>query len=160
LANGDSCLTLDPENRIEASLVHVGKLQCNFRLADTTAAIYGVSSKRLVTFGAQVLFDLVHFRSSAVEPVILTVWQNHVWEGSWFLALRDQGMSQGQILDLTVLICSRVASDIVQMLHDSVQLFEIEVDGLTVVGPRLLSSRVWEALLVTKNSQLKRLQGR
>jgi hypothetical protein len=46
------------------------------------------------------------------------------------------------------------------MLHDSVQLFEIEVDGLTVVGPRLLSSRVWEALLVTKNSQLKRLQGR
>ena len=51
-------------------------------------------------------------------------------------------MSQGQILDLTILIDFRVVGNIVHMLHDSVELREIPVDVLAEVRPRLLSSSI------------------
>jgi hypothetical protein len=51
-------------------------------------------------------------------------------------------MSQGHILDLTILIGFRVAGKIVHMLDDFVELREIPVDVLAEVRPRLLSSSI------------------
>ena len=55
-------------------------------------------------------------------------------------------MSQGHILDLTILIYFRVAGNIVHVLNDFVELSEVPVDVLTEVRPCLLSSSIWKAL--------------
>lgn len=51
-------------------------------------------------------------------------------------------MSQGQILDLAILIDSGVVGNIVHMLHDSLEFCEIPVDVLAEVRPRLLGSSI------------------
>jgi hypothetical protein len=51
-------------------------------------------------------------------------------------------MSQGHVLDLSILVDFRVAGNIVHMLHDSVELREVLVDVLAEVRPRLLSSSI------------------
>ena len=51
-------------------------------------------------------------------------------------------MSQGHILDLTLLIDLRVVGNIVHMLHNFVELREIPVGVLAEVRPRLLSSSI------------------
>ena len=88
LTNGDRCLALDPKDGVEARSVCMRKLQRNFRLADPTAAIYGVGPERLVVFGHQVLLNFFQFDYSTIETRILPEGQNYIWEISWFLSLR------------------------------------------------------------------------